>query len=169
MKPSAVVGQSTPRKKSQSHWIPSRLSVTEQRWSSKPEKVVQLTDRRAELKSLLQLAASFERTDLKKGYVFRLSPANYALLLIHTHTHLESIEIAQNFLPIMVTCNIVRCPFSALQVGGCYEHAIPLQATDSHQVTAEVEATAGVLRLISDIHRRKSGSLSQMCACSKIR
>ena len=63
------MGQSTPRKKSRSLSRSRRDSVGED-WAGslggEPEKVLQLSNRRLDVKSLLQLAVNFELTHLKK-------------------------------------------------------------------------------------------------------
>ena len=59
---SPIAGHSTPRKIS-----PFERSATDHSSQCNlPEKVIQLSERRIELKSLLQLATSFDHADLKK-------------------------------------------------------------------------------------------------------
>ena len=62
------VGQSTPRKRSHSSSAKSNSAVEDLAESlAEPEKVLQLGNRRADMKSLLQLAMTFDLIVLKKS------------------------------------------------------------------------------------------------------
>ena len=70
MQPPTLHGQSTPRKRSSSLSVPM-TGVAEDLNSSwsEPEKVIQLSERRVELKSLQMLATTFDLSSLKKRYI----------------------------------------------------------------------------------------------------
>lgn len=66
MQPPALVGQSTPRKK-QSFPLRSDSVKHFNDLQKEPVKVIQLSEHRVEIKSLLLLAASFELADFEKS------------------------------------------------------------------------------------------------------
>ena len=66
MDPSFDLGQSTPKRKSHSLSVQSKMANHLNNSLSMSEKVLQLHDHQAELKSLLLLASDFNLSDLKK-------------------------------------------------------------------------------------------------------